>query len=186
MNFKRKIIVILVIFGLITLALVVLVIYPLFRGIKKDSQSLIEAKKDLVLFQNKTISLERAKEIYGAFKSDLEKIEGLFIDPEIPIDLIKFWEKVAKDSGVSIDISPVSLTTTENYSWNSMNFQITLAGPFSNFLKFLEKTETSSYLIEVQNLTVRKLAGTELRLTKYGQYYQNDINATFVIKVYTK
>ena len=165
---KKKIIISSIIFGIVNLALIYFLIYPLVQGIKRSSQNLVRTKKELTLFQTKVEEVEQAKENYEKLKSNLDKIDKLFIDPEIPIDLIKFWEKTADDSGLSIDISPVSLKPVAADSWSSIGFSLILTGFFPDFLKFLEKIETSFYLLEVQGLTVK------------------DLKADLMVKVFTK
>lgn len=172
MSPNKKTIVFSIIFGIATLALIFVVINPLFKGIKKSSEEFITARKELVLSKEQAEKFEEFKEVYKELKPNLEKIDKLFINPEIPIDLIKFWEKQAKDSELSIKISPVFIDMPENDPWKSMGFRLTLIGSFPDFLKFLEKTETSPYLIEIQNLNAEK--------TIQG------VSVTLITKVYTK
>ncbi len=155
MDSKRKIIVISIVFGAVTLSLIFLVIRPLLSGVKKNSQELILAKKELVSFKTKSKKFEQSKKVYVSLKTDLEKIDELFINSDVPIDLIKFWRETAKDSGLLIDISPTSLETSETALWDSIGFRLSLTGYFSDFLKFLEKIETAPYLIEIQNLSAK-------------------------------
>ena len=172
MSPKKKIIIFSVIFGIATIAIVGFIIRPLFKGIERSSEELITAKKELILSQEEAGKFEQFKEIYRGLEPDLEKINQLFVDSEIPIDLIKSWEEEARDSELSIKISPIFLETAETDPWNSIGFQLRLIGPFPNFLKFLEKTETSPYLIEIQNLTAEKSA--------------QGVSTTLTVKVYTK
>lgn len=151
----KKIIVVSIIFGIIVIILLCFVIYPLLSGVKKNSQEFILAKKELVSFKAETEEFEQSKEVYRSLKTDLEKIDQLFINPDVPIDLIKFWRETAKDSGILIDISPTSLGAKETVLWDSIGFRLDLIGSFSNFLKFLEKIETAPYLIEIQNLSAK-------------------------------
>lgn len=161
----KKIIVFSVIFGLVSLALIIFGVYPLSKGIKKNSEELIVQRKELILAEAGTGKLNRLKEISKKIEPDLEKINGLFIDPEIPIDLIKFFEKTAQDSKLLMDISLAGFKTAENDPWGSLGFQIILAGSFSNFSKFLEKIENGPYLIEIQNLAIKRLTEEEIRAT---------------------
>lgn len=186
MNPKKKIFIISAISGLITLALIGFVIYPLFKGIKETSQELIAVKKELALIQTGAENVKQIEESYQALKTDLEKIDRLLIDPEVPIDLIEFWESLAADLEISIDISPFSIRVSETDPWDSIGFQITLIGSLPNFLKFLEKMEYSPYLIEIQNLAIKKLAGKGLKLEGYEQISPGDISGTLVAKIYTK
>lgn len=180
MSPKKKIIISSVIFGIVAIALVGFVIYPLFKGIKKNSQDFILARRELTLFQDRGGEIEQLKEIYKALEPDLERIDKFFVNPAAPLDLIdftKFLKKTAKDSEFLIpsdNISVVPVEALETDPWNSMGFQIALAGSFPNFLKFLEKIETApSHLIEVQSLVVNKLT-------------EGDVDITLLIKVYTQ
>jgi len=186
MNPRKKIIIFSIIFGLISLALVCFVIYPLFKEIKKNSGELISLKRELALSKNETEKFGEIKEVYENLEADLEKIDKLFIDSEVPVELIQFWETIAKDSGLLINISPTSSTTAEGETWDSIGFQITLSGSSSNFLEFLEKTETGPYLIEIQNLVVKKITGGEFVVEGYTEFSSEDVNANLLIKVYTK
>lgn len=172
----KKIILISIVFGLITLSLVFIGIFPLFQEIKKSSEALIALRAELTLLQDRDKKIEQLKRSYKELEPSLEKIDKLFFDPETPIDLIEFWEKLASSSGLSIKISPVSLKTLESDPWNSIGFQLSLTGltgSFSNFMKFLEKIERGPYLIEIQNLSIQKLN-------------EGDFNISLVTKVYTK
>ncbi len=176
MHGNKKILIASIIFGLIALFLICFVVFPLLKGIKEDSEEIVALKKDLILFQNKINNFEKAIESYANMESSIERIEGLFIDPKIPIDLIEFWEKIARDSGISIEIFPVSLRSSETDPWNSIGFQLTLTGFPPNFLGFLEKIETSPHLIEIQNLNVKK---TEIEAS------ENNVNVILIAKIYT-
>lgn len=153
----KKIIVTSIIFGIVIIILLCFVIYPLLDGVRKNSQELILAKKELVSFKAETEEFEQSKKVYGSLKADLEKIDELFINSDVPIDLIKFWRETAGDSGLLIDISPTSFGAKETVLWDSIGFRLDLIGSFSNFLKFLEKIETAPYLIEIQNLSAKNL-----------------------------
>jgi len=178
MSPKKKIIIFSAIFGLAVIVMVGFIIYPLLKGIEKSSEEFIAAKKELILSKEEARKFEQFEEIYKELEPDLEKINQFFVDSDIPIDLIKFWEKEARDSKLSIKISPISSKTAKTDPWNSIRFRLSLVGSFPNFLKFLEKTEMSPYLIEIQNLTVEKLSQEELD--------SKDVSIALVIKVYTK
>lgn len=181
----KKLITTSLIFTIITLVLIVFFIYPLFQKIKRNSEDLISAKKELISLQAKIENLEKLKELYLTLQPGLEKIDALFIDPKAPIDFIKFLEKIGGDSGVLIDISYIGVRKIETDPWPSLGFQIALTGPFPNCLKFLERIETSPYLIEVQNLDIRRIAKEEVARFKEGVSAGN-VEATLSIKVFTK
>lgn len=151
----KKIIVISIIFGIVAVALLYFVVYPVLSGVRRNSQELIFAKKELVSFKAETEEFEQSKKVYKSLETDLEKMDQLFIDPDVPVDLVRFWRETAKDSGLLIDISPTSLGASETVLWDSIGFRLSLIGSFPKFLKFLEKIETSPHLIEIQNLSAK-------------------------------
>jgi len=164
MTTNRKIFLTLVVSGSVALVLIFFIVYPLLRGIKKSSGELIAIRNDLIEISGQTGSLVQIKKIYEEVEPDFKKIDQFLIDPEVPIDLIRFWEKTAKDSEVSINIYSTVLKKSGNELWNSMGFQITLIGSFSHFLRFFEKVETGPYLVEIQNLNVKRLFAGEVSI----------------------
>ena len=177
MNPKKKIYISLSIFGVVTILLIVLTIYPLFKKIKKNSEELLLQKNNLISFSEEIKSLQDIKGLYGAYRTNLEKIDERFVDPEIPIEFITFLEKNAADSQLSIDVSPGAAEKKETEPWPNLSFQISTVGSSPNFLKFLEKLENSPYLIKVLNLNLKRLTEKEVTAS-------DNINATLSIKVF--
>ncbi len=161
---------------IINLILIIFVIFPLINGIKKKSEDLVFQKTELILLEQKKENLVNLKKIYTARQTGLEKIEAVFVDPETPIDFISFLEETAKTSQASIKISLASETKEETDFGPALSFNISLEGPFPNFLKFLEKLENSLYLIEILDLNIRRLNGET----------PGRISVTFPIRVITK
>jgi len=176
-NPKEKTIIISIICGLAFLVLIIFALYPLLKNIKKNSEEFISVKKELILTQRKTAIIEENKETYRNMEPDLKKMDGLFVDPEIPIDLIRFWEKTAVDSKALINISLFSLAAAETEPWGVTGFQIRIESAYADFLKFLDKIENGPYLVKVQNLMIKKLI---------DEPASSDINVTLSVKVFSK
>lgn len=197
MTTNRKILLISIVFGLVVLILICFGVYPLLKRIKNNSQEFIAIRKDLILSSGQIGSLAEIKKIYEEIEPDFEKINQFFIDPEVPLDLIKFFEKTAEDSKVSIDISSSSalkkselkkseLKKSGKELRGSLGFQISLVGSFPNCSRFLEKVETGPYLIEIQDVNIKRLTEAELKSLKYEQFSPGAVSANLAIKVYTK
>jgi hypothetical protein len=182
MNPKKKIYTSLATFFTISLLFVVLLIYPFFGGIKEASGELLLQKINLFSHLEEIKTLEISKEFYEINQKNLEKIDEQFVDPEIPIEFIRFLEKNATDSDLSIDIIPTGTIKKDNDLWPGLFFQVSTNGYFSDFLKFLEKLENGPYLLEIVNLNLKKM--TE-ETTKKG-ISSSFVNAAFSIKVYTR
>ncbi len=182
MNPKNKIYISLAIFITINLLFIVLLIYPFFKEIKKTSEELLLQKSNLLSFLEEIKNLKSSEEFYETNLENVEKIDEQFIDSEIPIEFIRFLEKNATDSQLSIEVSPLTAVKKETELWPSIFFQISTNGSFPNFLKFLEKLENGPYLVEVINLNLKRLVEEKTK----EEISSSGINAVFSIKVFTK
>ncbi len=176
---RNKISISLIIFFFSVILLIIFVIYPFFGKIKESSKEVILQKRNITTLQLKIENLENFKSLYEEYRPSLEKIDNLFIDSKVPVKFIAFLEKTAEETQVEIKISSISLGENANDPWSFNAFQITSNSSFSAFLKFLEKLETSPYLVKIQNLNIH-------RLTKKEISSEIDTEAIFSIKAYTQ
>jgi len=186
MTLKKKIAISILSFLVLSILLIIFLIYPLFLEIKKISQDFLSQKQKLVALEEKVENLEKFKIIFPEISPNLEKIDNLFVDPEMPVDFIRFLEETSQDFQVSLKISPGPIIKMEKDPWSSISFQLGLVGSFPNFAKFLEKLESTFYLIEIQNLTITHLSGTELKSKEFEEFSLGDVKATLSLKIYTK
>jgi len=182
MSLKIKINLSIIILIVLAILFSIFLISPTFLEIKKSSRNLLFQKEKIISLEAKAENLNKFRTYYQEIKPNLEKIDKLFTDPEAPVDFIGFLEKTSKDCQITIDISPALPMKMEQDLWPSLIFQITSTSSFPNFLKFLEKLESSNYLIEIQNLNIRRLDKTELK----DKFSLGDVKANLSIKVYTK
>ena len=203
-------------FGIISTLLVVFVMWPLFKEIKAISQNLFLKKNKIVYLSEERENIKKIENLYKTYQSDLDRIENLFVDPEVPIEFIGFLEKSATDSQIKLEISSMtraaakgeneataSLTTraaarggdeqssattkkTEQEPWQSLSAQLLVTGSFSNFSKFLHKLENGPYLIEVLDLNTKKLTEREVQIAGFENIPEADTITTFSIKAFTK
>ncbi len=186
MTLTKKFYLSLATFSILSIGLIFFLIYPLFIEIKRNSKNLISQKQTIQALTAKIENLEKFKILYQDLKPDLEKIETLFVDPEIPIEFISFLERTSEDCDVLAKISSAPARKIKTDPWPSINFQISTFSSSPNFLKFLEKLESSPYLIEISNLSIQRMAEADLKLKEYERFTLGDVKATLTIKVYTK
>jgi len=212
----KKIYLSIAMFGIISTLLVVFVMWPLFKEIKAISQNLFLKKNKIVYLSEERENIKKIENLYKTYQSDLDRIENLFVDPEVPIEFIGFLEKSATDSQIKLEISSMtraaakgeneataSLTTraaarggdeqssattkkTEQEPWQSLSAQLLVTGSFSNFSKFLHKLENGPYLIEVLDLNTKKLTEREVQIAGFENIPEADTITTFSIKAFTK
>jgi len=178
MKIEKKTNVSIIIFLVLIIFIIVFVVYPLMGEIKKGSQGLISEKNQLSVLGEQINSLGRFKILYKNLEEILEKIDGLFVNKEVPVDFIGFLERTANKSYIDIEISPLSGGQTDTDPWPLLVFQITADGSFSQILSFLEKIENSPYLIEIQSLTISQISGEKNPA--------GNVKASFSFKVFAK
>jgi len=178
MKIEKKTNISIIIFLSLIIFIIVFVICPLIGEIKKSSQGLISEKNKLSVLEEQINSLGRFKILYKNLEEILEKIDGLFVNKEVPVDFIGFLERTADKSSVDIEVSPLSGGQTDTDPWPFLVFQITVDGSFLQILSFLEKMENSPYLVEIQNLTISQTSGEK---TPSG-----NVKASFSFKVFAK
>ena len=151
---------------------------PLFKDIKTNSEELVSQKGEFINLEYKIANLEKFKVLYKNLEEILRRIDNLFISSDVPVDFIGFLETNSDKYYLKTDISPSSVSKTGEDLWPSFTFQLSSAGSFSNFLKFLERLENSPYLIEIKNLNIIKASGEKTAA--------NDVRVLFSIKVFAK
>ncbi|MCX6760078.1 MAG: hypothetical protein NTW46_01915 [Candidatus Nealsonbacteria bacterium] len=157
---------------------------PFWLDIRNNTGQLFEANRNFKFIEEKADKINSVRNDYKSMEPDLRKVSGFLIDSKTPIDLIKFWESTAKEEYLNIEISSYPIEKEDSDSWPSMGFQIRLTGPFSSFMRFLEKTESSQYFFEIKSLSIIKAA--DKINEKTGQAIPGGVSASLGIKVYTK
>lgn len=175
-----------IILGILSILLIILIIWPLFKEIRTTSQNLSLEKNKTVYLGQERENLQNIKQSYKTYQPDLDSIENLFVDPAVPIEFINFLEKTATDTQVKLEISSMAQNTEKKDSWPSLSLQLSVTGSFANFSKFLDKLENNSYLIETLNLNSRKLTKSELESKELKNIPNADTATFLLIKVYTQ
>lgn len=176
MKNNNRIYTILSIFILVSLFFVIFFIWPLFNGIKKNSSDLISAKKSMVALISQISETQNFSNNYADYKTNLDKIDQMFVDPANPVDFIRFLENTALKNQITSQISlPSSSKSSKNIAQNFIIFQFSSKGSFSEMLAFVKQIESGPYLIEIENLTIQNL-GEPLKT----------VDAAFTIKAFIK
>lgn len=182
---KRKTHITLAVFSGITFLIIVFLIYPLFQEIKKESEELLLVTREQSLFAQRKEDIKRIRGILQEHKGDFEKMESLFINAEEPLSFINFLEEQALSSGVSFKISSLGLEKKET-PWPSFYLKIETTGPFTNFLRFLERIESAPYLIKIVDLNISRLKEAKLMREGAEHLSLGDVQAFLVIRTFVK
>lgn len=185
MSPKAKTSLLIAVFLVVFASLAAFFILPIFQEIEKYSTEILSQKQGLSALEFKINNLEKFEKNLEELKGGLDKGKNVLVDASLPIDFIRFLEGITKDSGLVIKISPPVIEQVEGDPWSSSLFQIDLTGPFPNFLKFLDKLETSNYLIQVKILAVDALTEAEPK-KELEKLPLASVQAGLAIKVYSK
>jgi Tfp pilus assembly protein PilO len=182
MEIKIKIYITSAVFALIFIILVVFFIIPLFGKIKVNAQELAVEKNKAIFAKDQAEELMAFKNNED-YKKNLENINKTFVDPNNPVDFIKFLEKIALESSLKPKISLITSAVDKNKSapWPSVNFQISIAGDFFDILNFSNKLETGPYPVKIQTLSLKRV---EQKIN--AKRSEIKITGNFLIKVLSK
>ena len=183
---KRKIFFILISIILIAFILMLLLVISLIKDIRKNSEEFLLERKALTSMEREFQEFEDFERNSAFYQSNLEKLDKLFLNPEVPIDFIQFLEEESGNLGLLIKIFPSIITSRETDFWQSIGFQILLTGSFPDSLKFLEKLQTSPWLLEIQRTEVQRISEKDLQLERLKDFSLGDISFSIILKVYTK
>lgn len=171
MNTRVKIYISSLSFALIALCLIIFLIYPTLIEINENSKNILETKNNLSLMEKQSLAIDEFKN----YKIDVKKIDQLFIDPQNPVDFIKFLEYTASITGVNLNTN-VQSVKNKSGDLSVTIFQLNITGNFINLLKFSEKLEYGPYLIGANNIIIKKVSDTD----------SNEIEANLLIEVAVK
>lgn len=177
MKLQNKIYLISTFFAVAILGILAFFVYPPLNDIKNNSQKIISDKNQIFFIKKETEELDIFKKNYKEYESNLKKIDKLFVDSKNPVDFVKFLENTAYNSGLQSDISLLQSSKSE-----VATFQVYVIGDFLKILDFADKLETGSYLITIQNLSIKKIiTGRDKEKDT-----SNKVEANFLIEVITK
>lgn len=183
---KRKIFFISITLVLIAFSLMLLLVISLTKDIKRNSQEFVLQRRALTLLERQFQEFENFEKNSAFYQSNLEKLDKLFLNPEVPVDFIQFLEQETGNLGILIKIFPSIITSRETDPWESIGFQILLTGSFPSCLKFLEKLQVSPWLLEVQRTEVQRISEKELQSEGLKDFSLGDVFFSIILKVYTK
>lgn len=185
MSTNKKIYLVLILWIMFFGVLISFYLIPSIKDLREKSQRFVFQNKVQDLFKFKVEDFKKFQNTYSVYQPSLKKIEDSFIDSDAPIKFFKFLEQEAQSANVSIDIFPLSdIESTENDFWKASGFKLTIAGNFSDCLKFLERLERSSWLNEIMQVKIERIE--ERRAKEFGELKAGQVNCSLFVKVFSK
>lgn len=154
MDIKNKIYVLSGAVAIVFLIVVFWVVPFLIGQISQASSNLISLGNALTKIQKDQKDVEYQKKEYQAIKPEIERITDVFIERGKAIDFIIALEKIAQQSGNRAEIQVVDLSRE---SAESIDFQVSLWGGFSNLIKFMVYLDNLDYLNQVNTVQIQRI-----------------------------
>ncbi len=167
MKEKTKIITAILISLLIDLLIVLFLVGPTFKGIKQASSDLLYYKKKLALVRGEVANFQDFEAHHQLYLQNLQEMNSLvqsqlFIDKEVPLELVSFCQEEALRENLQFQITPLKVSSQEEKEapFDFLTLRIRLEGEFPHLLRFLKRLENSQWLIQVQQINISKQEDT--------------------------
>jgi hypothetical protein len=172
--------------GVFGALLIIFVIFPSVKEIRKNSQMTLSEKNKILSMSAEEENTKKAEVLYKSHQSDLDTIGNLLVNSEAPLEFINFLEKNANLCRIHLEISSMTKNTEKGGPWPSLSLQVLVVGSFSDFLKFLEKLENGPYLIEILGINTDLISEEKLMTGEFGKLSPTDTSTILSIKVFVR
>ena len=152
--------------------------YSVFKSIEESSSQLLFVETELASIGEKNDELGNWERELPDLKPDLEKIKGLFVNLEMPVEFLRFLENLARDNNLSIRVSLLRAGSDKDSKAAVLQFKVLIDGLFSDCARFLEKLENAPYLIAIEDLNIIRL------LEEGGEGFSEEVEFNLSIKVF--
>jgi len=168
MKEKTKIIIAILISLFCDLLIVLFLVAPAFGAIKQASFELLYYKKKLAQIKGEVANFQDFEAHHQLYLQNLQEMNALvenqlFIDKEVPLELVSFCQEEASRENLQFEITPLRISSQEESSqegekppFDFLILRIKLEGKFPNLLRFIKRLESSQWLIQIQQINISK------------------------------
>ncbi len=153
-------------------------LWMMVLDIKQASGNVVSDAEAQLLAEQQSQAIDTFTKTYADRKVALDSLSQYFVDPQDPIDFIKFLEGAAATSNASIS---VTLLPSQNATAQAAAFQLGLKGSFGSILSFMQAVEYGPYLVSISSANVRKEESTGPAAIAKGT-----LDADIILQVQTK
>lgn len=164
---------------------VLLVVFMFAFGFKIVENSNAQEQAKLVSLAAEIQQLQAERDSFNNAKKDLDKITQKTLQPEdffsqdiTLVREVKFFENLASQLGVKMNLSGPSGTVKSAASVKSLSGQIisvplnlTITGSFNQVVEFAEVLEHLPFAMQVNSLSISTLSANQVSATFTGSFY---------------
>lgn len=149
---KYKIIII-VLACLITLGIVVFIILPVGKDIKRINEDIYHQRVTLEKLYLRSQSIKQAKEDYEKIKDEIKTLDNVFYSPGQELEFITDLEKIANQQSIKqiINIKETG-DESESLNYQTLKIELNLIGTLSNILNYLDQVQTMNSYFNIDYL----------------------------------
>jgi len=140
-------------FGAAITVFIFIFLFPVIKEINGLGQKIMSQRKEAETFEAEIDLMEIFDEKEKILQKDLEKINLLLADKDVPVKIIQLFESLAEKNGLIIEISPGPNLGNDS---RIMDFRLNLIGAYSDTLRFIEQLETGPCFAQVNSVYSRK------------------------------
>ncbi|MEK7453010.1 MAG: hypothetical protein AAB614_02130 [Patescibacteria group bacterium] len=187
LTIKRKLYIHLTILSIILIGMLFVSWFAL-GIIKKNSEELIQFKKDLFQIQIKREKALEASKEYDNLKPFIDVVNSAMLSKKEELKFIVFIESIAKRNILNHEINITTSSDEDNIKESIINFQVKLSGSFQGILKFIKDIEDGLYYANISNIDLKRVSASTGSLGRSKLDYalnEGDVEVSLIIKVYS-
>lgn len=132
------------------------VVFFLIDKIENKTEKLQEQKSMLKVLQQQNDNFLELKKTYNIVEENQKKIESILPDDNTIENFIIKLEQIAEqtNNSQSLNFEPLENAKTAGGNVKSLKFTVLLTGNLNTFIKYLNQVKSSSYFVEIENITI--------------------------------
>lgn len=154
--------------------------YMLWGEIQKSSHAYQESQEELHLMVLERTQIHELEKQSGEFKKKKEEIENVFLHLPNDLGFIRSVESMARRSGVTHTLAPLSPPRALDETRRIVSSAITVEGAFPSVMEFLYLLEHMQYYVDIQDIIIEQKRGVAI-----GEGASLPVRAVINIFVYT-
>ncbi len=153
MTTKQKFIII-PLTGLITLGIVIFIILPTIRDIKRLNNSIYKQRVALEKLYLRGQSIRKSHRDYNKIKDQIKILDNIFNRRGEELKFITSLEKIAQAQNIEqiIDIKDDNKKNKQAANYQTMRVELKLIGTFPKIITYLDQIQTMDYYFNIDHL----------------------------------
>jgi len=174
MSLKKKIILTSLVILIISTVIVVFIIWPTIKDIRKINQDIYNERVALEKKYLRGQLLRKTLKDFEEIKPNINKITAVFVPENKELEFITSLEKIASKNGVEQEIELQAKNIKTEKGIKILPLKLLIKGNFIQVLKYLKELENLNYYFNISVLSINTQNQT-INLTATGEAYSQPL-----------